>query len=336
MKKILLLLCLISIKPLSAQITVKSGLSSTEITNYLVGQGLTISNLQTNSNPRSIGFFSGKSNMAFGSGLVLSTGIVDSIPGRQSRRLIFNFGGDGDHDLDSCSGTTTYDACFISFDCVPQHQTIQFNFSFGSEEYPEYVNTQFNDIFAIFVSGQDSLGNAFRKNLAVIPGTNTPVNVNNINSLKNATYYTDNTNDLNVGFDGCTKGFGANLDVVSGHSYHFKIVIADVNDGGYDSGILFSTNCFRSINSNTTEIKSVTNNLAFELFPNPATNSLQVKTDQNLYEHWKITNILGVEVKAGMLSGDKTIDVSELQNGRYFIELKGRSGISTQSFFKVN
>lgn len=336
MKKILLLLCLISIKPLSAQITVKSGLSTAEITNYLVGQGLTISNLQTNSNPRSIGFFSGKSNMAFGSGLVLSTGIVDSIPGPQSRRLHYNFGGNGDHDLDSCSTATTYDACFISFDCVPQHATIQFNFSFGSEEYPEYVGKIFNDIFAIFVSGQDSSGNAFKRNLAVIPGTNTPVNVNNINSLKNATYYTDNTNDLNVGFDGFTKGFGASLAVVPGQSYHFKIVIADVNDGIFDSGVLFSTNCFRSTNSNTTGIIPVTNDLAFELFPNPATSCLQIKTDRSLYEHWKITNILGAEVKAGVLTDDKTIDISELKSGRYFIEMKGKSGVSTQSFFKIN
>ena len=37
--------------------------------------------------------------------------------------------------LDNVSGSPTYDACIIEFDCVPTNANLLFDFAFGSEEY---------------------------------------------------------------------------------------------------------------------------------------------------------------------------------------------------------
>jgi outer membrane protein OmpA-like peptidoglycan-associated protein len=80
-----------------------------------------------------------------------------------------------------------YDISFIEFDFVPYNNSIEFNYQFGSDEYPEYVGSAFNDIFAFFIS--DSLES---KNIALVPNKNIPVSVNTINHLKDSAFYINN------------------------------------------------------------------------------------------------------------------------------------------------
>ena len=42
-------------------------------------------------------------------------------------------------------------AAYLEFDVVPTCNTLLIRFVFGSEEYPEYVNSSFNDAFGFFV-----------------------------------------------------------------------------------------------------------------------------------------------------------------------------------------
>ena len=44
------------------------------------------------------------------------------------------------------------------FDFHAGGDSISFNYVFGSDEYPAYVNTQYNDIFAFFLSGPGITG----------------------------------------------------------------------------------------------------------------------------------------------------------------------------------
>ena len=67
----------------------------------------------------------------------------------------------------------------FEFDFEVQGDNIEFNFIFMSEEYNEYVNTGFNDVFAFYISGPGIVG---QQNLAVVPGTTTPVSINTINN----------------------------------------------------------------------------------------------------------------------------------------------------------
>jgi len=83
------------------------------------------------------------------------------------------FGEPGDAELTLLSGFQTYDASVLEFNFVPQHSTVQFSYVFGSEEYSDFANTQFNDVFAFLVNGT---------NCALVPGTMEPVSVNTINN----------------------------------------------------------------------------------------------------------------------------------------------------------
>lgn len=67
----------------------------------------------------------------------------------------------------------------MEFDFVPATDNISFNYVFGSEEYPEYVCSQFNDVFAFFISGPGIVG---LQNIAIVQGTaNMPVAINSVN-----------------------------------------------------------------------------------------------------------------------------------------------------------
>jgi hypothetical protein len=59
----------------------------------------------------------------------------------------------GDNNLDNVSSADTYDATVLEFDFVPATDNISFNYVFGSEEYLEFVNAGYNDVFAFFISG---------------------------------------------------------------------------------------------------------------------------------------------------------------------------------------
>src|SRR4029079_8531064 len=51
------------------------------------------------------------------------------------------------------SGYQTFDAAVLEFDFVPTANQVVFEYTFASDEYPEWVNTPFNDVFAFYVNG---------------------------------------------------------------------------------------------------------------------------------------------------------------------------------------
>ena len=75
------------------------------------------------------------------------------------------------------------------------------------------------------------------------------------------------------------------------------------------------------------------NNINFDMFPNPVENILNVSFVDNQKTSYKIYNINGQEVKAGMLN-QKEINVSNLKSGIYFLELHDGHKTSTKKFIK--
>jgi len=61
------------------------------------------------------------------------------------------------------AGFQTFDASILEFDFIPQSDTLKFNYIFGSEEYPEYVNSGYNDVFGFFISGPGIAGPFYRR-----------------------------------------------------------------------------------------------------------------------------------------------------------------------------
>lgn len=139
--------------------------------------------------------------------------------------------------------TAGFDAAVISFDVKSNTSFLSFRYVFASEEYNEFVGSQFNDDFAFLISGP---GIPAGTNIAIIPGTNHVVDINDVNLLSNAQYYINNDSVQNADpvrfqnlqYDGLTKVLTtASITVVPGATYTITLVIQDVSDAIYDSGV---------------------------------------------------------------------------------------------------
>lgn len=181
--------------------------------------------------------------MVFLKGIILSTGSVYNVPGPNISNSISSENNlDGDDDLNALiPGYHTYDATVLEFEFIPDNDTLSFRYVLGSDEYPEYVNSSYNDVFGLFVNG---------KNVALIPGTQLPVSINNLNEHKNNQYYRANhygTNEINIELDAITTVLTATASVIPGEINTMKIAIADAGDYSFDSNIFIEAASFASI-----------------------------------------------------------------------------------------
>lgn len=229
----------------NAQLTVTDSLSLSDVAQLLEGLNVTIQNVTVNCAGSAMGQFSGTSEMEIEEGLVLTTGSASLVAGP-----VGNFASDypstpGDPDLTAAvGGMPTFDACVLEFDCIPTGDTLLFNFSFGSEEYPEFVGSAFNDVFAIWLTGP---GFPMPTNVAALPD-GTPVAINNVNEGLNSSYFVNNEAGAGqyVTYDGFTTNLTVFAEVSPDDIYHFKVAIADVSDMAFDSGVFLEAFSFRS------------------------------------------------------------------------------------------
>ncbi|MFH0894385.1 MAG: choice-of-anchor L domain-containing protein [Bacteroidota bacterium] len=241
------------------------------VQNVLVGGGVTVSGVTYSGAANSIGGFTqgNTTNLGLNNGVILSSGVVDAsnsepqIGSAVSNFLSWTQATSGDPDLDAIiGGNSSQDASILAFDFVPLDDTVRFRYVFGSEEYPEYVCSSFNDVFGFFISGPGISGpfTGGAKNIALIPGTTLPVAINSVNngtigsagtsggctSLAYSSYYVDNEalGGTTIVFDGFTTVLTAWSVVVPCSTYHIKLAIADIYDGAYDSGVFLEENSF--------------------------------------------------------------------------------------------
>ncbi|PSR12265.1 MAG: hypothetical protein DA408_05155 [Bacteroidetes bacterium] len=193
-------------------------------------------------------------------GLLLTTGELRYAPGPNfspgdGNIFTADLGSPGDVDLDTLStlfgnGTRSQDACVIELDVFANTNELAFEYIFGSEEYPEFANDDYNDIFAFLISGPGIAGLPAlnnQLNIATLPGTNTFVEINSVNNLNNWEYYRNNEVGLSLQYDGLTadflgvkKSLTARATVTPCQTYHLKLAIADRFDGIYDSGVFIA------------------------------------------------------------------------------------------------
>jgi gliding motility-associated-like protein len=236
-----------------SQLNVSTAMTPQQLVqNVLVGSGVTITNVTFTGAAASIGYFQNgnTTNLGLDQGIVISTGLVNGTPAIGSPGAGFastnNLQG-SDPQLASLAGATIYDAAVLQFDFNPLSDTIRFRYVFGSEEYPEYVNAGYNDVFGFFVSGPNPLGGTYTNvNIAKVPGTNQPVSIDNVNAGSYSQYYVSNGSGATIVWDGFTTILTAWCKVVPCQPYHIKIAIGDAGDGIYDSGVHLEANSFSS------------------------------------------------------------------------------------------
>mmetsp|Transcript_17574 Transcript_17574/g.35458 ORF Transcript_17574/g.35458 Transcript_17574/m.35458 type:complete len:560 (-) Transcript_17574:248-1927(-) len=139
----------------------------------------------------------------------------------------------GDPDLDAIVAPfPTDEASVLTFDVTPSISgNLSCDYVFGSEEYPEFANDDFNDIFAIFVR-ESAPGTSFT-NTALLPNADVPISVNSINADVNSEFYNEGgATEL----DGYTDLLmSRDFPVVAGKTYNIKIAIGDVLDRAFCS-----------------------------------------------------------------------------------------------------
>ncbi|SDN12592.1 Outer membrane protein OmpA [Daejeonella rubra] len=299
MKKYLYLLLsfLLFVEISHAQIRLSSIKVDEWVKKNFTGQGVVVGNIKVKGYPLSTLSYTSTGNvLKLQKGLILSSGNSYNVAGyNNSHNQSSTFGDvmnpESDQDLASIIKGKLYDICSIEFDFVPLDNSIQFNYQFGSDEYPEYVDSPYNDVFAFIVSDEST-----SRNIALIPGTQVPVSINTVNFKTNSEHFIDNnlykqvtikrqeplkstykgtlpgrvlrgigsiftvsgpiagdqvvvqpdpelmkTLDpnlyRNLRYDGITNKLVAQAYVIPYKKYRLKIILADVADNIYDSGV---------------------------------------------------------------------------------------------------
>lgn len=254
-----------------AQLLVSPNNSANTLVSQIVGNNVTITNAVINCNSGAAGLFlTNGSNVGLTNGILLTTGKASGAMGPNSKNdnaeCFSSSSSFSDPQLSAIEPKATYDGCVLEFDIKPICNTLQIKYVFGSEEYPEYVGSQFNDAFGFFVWGPNPLGGSYvGTNIARLPNS-TPVSINNINNgstnsgpCNNCGFYTNNTGGSTVQYDGLTTPLTASVNVTPCQTYHLKLAIADAGDCDYDSGVFLEyggISCFTSqiptVSTNTT------------------------------------------------------------------------------------
>nr|WP_299203740.1 choice-of-anchor L domain-containing protein [uncultured Brumimicrobium sp.] len=245
---------------LTAQLQTGGGQTATQLVqNVLLGSGVEVSNVSYSGASGAIGTFNAtNASIGIDEGIIMTTGTIHPGPNgphgpNNKADAGIDNGAPGYGQLSNLVGRETYNATLLEFDFIPYSDTVRFKYVFASEEYPEYVGSEFNDVFAFFISGPGIPGGI--QNMAIIPGTSQTVAINNVNHQQNTQYYEYNGEGNNapynndpyyVQYDGFTVPLEAVSKVQCGETYHLIIAIADVGDGIYDSGIFLEKNSLNS------------------------------------------------------------------------------------------
>ncbi len=243
----------------SQQISVNDtvGLQSL-IQDNLVNGCVDISNVSSSVNGNSSGLSSyayferAGSNFPFENGIMLSTGGAAS-GGNSTVTPTLSEGSSTwgtDPDLETALGiTNTVNATSIEFDFVSISDQFQFNYLLASEEYFGINPCQFSDGF-VFLIRESGTTNPYQ-NIALIPGTSTPVNTNTIHDeifgvcpAENNQYF-DGYNIGDTNYNGRTTVLTASGSIMPNVMYHIKLIIADQTDGTFDSAVFIEGDSFR-------------------------------------------------------------------------------------------
>ncbi|MEI6124030.1 MAG: choice-of-anchor L domain-containing protein [Bacteroidota bacterium] len=246
-----------------AQLTVVqgTGLSMTPtqlVQQVLVGGGVSISNATFNGSGASIsstmiGRFqtagTATTQLGFTGGIIIASGNANGAIGPNSsgsNGAMMATGSDPDLQL-LLPSYTIYDKAVLEFDFVPISDTIKFRYVFGSEEFDEFCNSSFNDVFGFFVSGPGITGpfSLNSINIALMPNIPTNyVTIDNVCSAGAAYSWLNPTGSANFQYDRLTNVYTAWCLVQPCEQYHIKLAVADAGDQSYDSGVFLEANSF--------------------------------------------------------------------------------------------
>lgn len=237
------------------------------IQQYLAGDGVVLSNGTSSGASTQFGIFNrGNVNFPIQSGIVMTTGTNTDVPQSSQYPNANSSTGPGVQIVDTMlstvlPSTTFYDRAALDFNFVAFSDTVAFNYVFASEEYPEYVCSQKNDVFGFFIKGFSPVhGDYTTWNVALLPNGVTPVTINTVNGgsqgtysdpgtpciLTNSQYYHQNSYSSPPIFNGYTVKLTASATIMACRNYQMHRAVADVDDNVFDSGVFLEEGSFYS------------------------------------------------------------------------------------------
>jgi len=215
--------------------------------------------------PDGLGYFeNGTSAIGLDKGIILATGPTWHAAGPNNATDTSGDlpGGGGDSNLARLASGQVLDAVGLEFDFIPLDSFVRFRYVFASEEYCEFVGSEYNDVFGFFVSGPCIAGPFPNQaeNVALIPGTTDFVAINSVNFDRNPAYYIHNERSQDqehcgltsintphlqqLEYDGFTTVLTAELKLEPCQTYHIRLVVGDVADAFFDSAVFLEAGSF--------------------------------------------------------------------------------------------
>ncbi|MFY0631010.1 MAG: T9SS type B sorting domain-containing protein [Flavobacteriaceae bacterium] len=260
-KALLLFFLLIGYASIQAQtITVNdSGFTPQGLVDLLLASSCATNSNISISSSQSVAYFnSNGSTFPIPEGIVIRSGIAANSQGAYTGvGLDSQVNTNGDADLQNISNqtgqsSTITDVAFLEFDFVPSSTSFAFDFLFASNEYGQW-QCGFSDVFAFLLT---DLNTGVTTNIAVVPGTNTPISVrdirdnqyntacNSANPSLFSTYNVDDPANSALNMRGHTVVLNASSDVIPNNPYRIKLVIGDYNDSDFDSAVFIQAGSF--------------------------------------------------------------------------------------------
>ncbi len=269
--------------------------SAMQMAQTMFGSGVTVHSATYTGAAASSAIYSGGDSISpdatpGDTGVIFSTGNASSFTTRSwfrsnssTQTSTNTTGPDNDPWFNEIAGTNTYDASFIDVDFTPTGSTMTMQFVFGSEEYPEFSNSVYNDVVGVWINGVH----------VPLSITSEATQVGGVNQNENINLYNDNTNSqFNTEMDGFTVTMTLTIPVIAGEVNSIRIGIADVADSNYDSNVLIAADSIQThlvaIQDYVTMQEGVTK--VVDILGNDINNSVGYLT---------ITHINGVAVTAG-------------------------------------
>jgi|TARA_B100000768_G_C11270289_1_gene373084 gliding motility-associated-like protein len=258
------------------------------VNDILLGEGVEAFNITYTGGESQLGYMTGgEGELAITDGLVLSSDAADNIscPAIVTECADCLGAAFNDPDLLTIANSvppligqnfavsSVNDGCVLEFDFTAAGDSISFNYIFGSDEYEMWINTQYNDVFAFFLSGPGITGEFDSPagfpdgaiNIAGVPDSDPylPITISSVNSGTNAAYYINNQSEQDICLLGYTQGFTAEAAVQCGQTYHIKLAIADGSDTALESIVILEAGSFSSNAFDLTATASISGNIIF-------------------------------------------------------------------------
>lgn len=233
----------------ATKLPVDTSADATQLAETMFGPGVTLVSATYTGDPISSGIYTDGNSVAPGvvpsdRGIILSTGDASAITNETGSGDANQGEGQGsdtegvdrNEALDEIAGMFTYDAAILEATFIPVGPVLTMQLVFSSEEYPEFVNSDFNDAVGVFVNGQ-------RAELTIGSGN---ISIDNITDggsnggpPSNENLYVDNKDSqFNTEMDGFTVTLTLKAPVVPGEENTIWIGIADAGDSNYDSNLM--------------------------------------------------------------------------------------------------